>query len=222
MIPVRCGPQKLQRNTSSRICLFLPSLLRRFTLVSVRWLVITQHSRALTPTKHYAKDMCAHLPPYLAVEMIVTVHSPKVMPRHVNMHITIAGYVALLNFGFPHRLHASAFRLHAKRRSERASVSKGLLHESHQLFLQSQYRPICTTCGYCLACSLSKALWCAVRLAVHTFVWPIFPERGRLGSIAPWLLTDCSERRLHIITFGWFAGSERCSSCSQYWSVTYE
>lgn len=89
-------------------------------------------------------------------------------------------------------------------------------------FSQSQYRPICTTCGYRLACSLSKALWCAVRLAVHTFAWPIFPERGRLGSIAPWLLTDCSERRLHIITFGWFAGSERCSSCSQYWSVTYE
>jgi hypothetical protein len=50
------------------------------------------------------------------------------------MHVTIAGYIALLNFGFPFRLHASAFRLHAKRRSERASVSKEVLHESHQLF----------------------------------------------------------------------------------------
>lgn len=132
--PLRTTKASTQ-HVQCRICLFLLSLLRRFTLVSVRWLVITHHSRALTPTKHYAKDRYAHLPPYLAIGMLVTVLSSKVMPRHVNMHITIAGYIALLSFGFAHRLHASAFRLHAKRRSERASLSKGLLHESHQLFV---------------------------------------------------------------------------------------
>jgi hypothetical protein len=71
---------------------------------------------------------------YLPLETIVSLLFPTARPHHVNMHVTIARYITLLNLGFPLRLHASAFRLHAKRRSGRASVCRGLLHESHQLF----------------------------------------------------------------------------------------
>jgi hypothetical protein len=35
-------------------------------------------------------------------------------------------------------------------------------------------------------------------------------------TVAP----DCSECTLHLVTLGWFAGSERPSSCSRYWFIT--
>ena len=101
--------------------------------------------------------------------------------HHVNMHVTMTGYAALRNFGFPLRSHASAFRLHAKRCSERASVSKELLHEGHQLFhrvIIIRFAPHAVTF---FPVPYQKQLLCAVHLAAQTFAWTTFPERGRLG-----------------------------------------
>lgn len=161
----------------------------------MQWLVITYHSRALDPHETSCKDICTHLASHLAFETIVTLPFSTAKLHHVNMHVTITRHVALHNFGFPLRSHASAFRLHAKRRNERASVSKGLLHESHQLFRRViiiRFAPHAVTF---LPVPYQKQLLCAVHLAAQTSAWTTFSKRGRLGSISAWLLTvlggDC-------------------------------
>jgi hypothetical protein len=149
----------------------------------------------LDPHETSCKDICTHLASHLAFETIVTLPFSTAKLHHVNMHVTITRHVALLNFGFPLRSHASAFRLHAKRRNERASVSKGLLHESHQLFRRViiiRFAPHAVTF---LPVPYQKQLLCAVHLAAQTSAWTTFSKRGRLGSISAWLLTvlggDC-------------------------------